>query len=105
MYSFFLAVHRNQKTKNKKQNHYCKQFYECSYLKKITLARFACLCFRVSQELRVYMVLGDSVSTLDVCMDFEPCFKVYNLVSVHPQSMKLNQMANLNVRDLSFFFF
>ena len=28
----------------KKQNHYCKQFYECPYLKKITLARFACLC-------------------------------------------------------------
>ena len=32
-------------TKKLKQNHYSKQFYECSYHKKITLARFACLCF------------------------------------------------------------
>ena len=30
-------------------------------------------------------------------MDFEPCFKVYNLVSVRPKSMKICQMANLNV--------
>ena len=45
------------------------------------------------------MVLGDAVSTdiRDVCMDFEPCFKVYNLVSVHPKSMKLSQVTNLNV--------
>jgi len=30
-------------------------------------------------------------------MDFEPRFKVYNLVSVHPRSMKLGQVTNLNV--------
>ena len=30
-------------------------------------------------------------------MDFEPCFKVYNLVSIRPKSMKLSQMTNLNV--------
>ena len=30
-------------------------------------------------------------------MDFEPCVKVYNLVSIRPQSMKLGQMINLNV--------
>ena len=30
-------------------------------------------------------------------MDFEPCFEVYNLVSIRPQSMKLGQMTNLNV--------
>ena len=30
-------------------------------------------------------------------MDFEPCFKVYNLVSIRPKSMKLDQMINLNV--------
>ena len=29
-------------------------------------------------------------------MDFEPCFKVYNLVSIRPKSMKLGQMINLN---------
>ena len=48
--------------------------------------------------LRVYMVLGDDVSTLrDVCMDFEPCFKLYNLVSIRPKSMKLGQMTKLIV--------
>ena len=30
-------------------------------------------------------------------MDFEPCFKVYNLVSIRPKSMKLGQMINLDV--------
>ena len=30
-------------------------------------------------------------------MDFEPCFKVYNLVSIRRKSMKLGQMTNLNV--------
>ena len=35
-------------------------------------------------------------------MDFEPCFKVYNLVSIRPKSMKLGQMTNLNVIDLSY---
>jgi len=30
-------------------------------------------------------------------MDFESCLKVYNLVSVHPKSIKLGQMTNLNV--------
>ena len=33
----------------------------------------------------------------DVCMDFEPCFKVHNLVSVHPKSIILGQMTSLNV--------
>ena len=30
-------------------------------------------------------------------MDFEPCFKVYNLVSIRPKSMKLGQVTNRNV--------
>ena len=30
-------------------------------------------------------------------MDFEPCFKVHNLVSDYPKGMKLGQMTNLNV--------
>ena len=30
-------------------------------------------------------------------MDFEPCFKVHNLVSVHHLSVKLGQMTTLNV--------
>ena len=37
------------------------------------------------------MVLGD------VCMDFEPYFKVHNLVSVHPKSIILGEMTNLNM--------
>ena len=45
------------------------------------------------------MVLGDAVSTLirNVCMDFEPCFKVYHLVSVHPRSIKIGQMTTFNM--------
>ena len=31
----------------------------------------------------------------DVCMDFEPYFKVHNLVSVHPNSIILGQMTFL----------
>ena len=43
------------------------------------------------------MVLGGRCFNIrDVCMDFEPCFKVYNLVSIRPKSMKLGQMINLN---------
>ena len=33
----------------------------------------------------------------DACMDFEPYFKVYNLVSVYPNSINLGQKTNLNV--------
>ena len=32
-----------------------------------------------------------------VCMDFEPYFKGHNLVSVHPKSIILGQMTNLNM--------
>ncbi len=30
-------------------------------------------------------------------MDFEPCFKDHNFVSVHPKSIKLGQMTNLTM--------
>ena len=44
------------------------------------------------------MVLGDVVSKIrDVCMDFEPYFKVHNLVNVHPKNIKLGQMTNLDM--------
>ena len=33
----------------------------------------------------------------DVCMDFEAYFKFYSLVSVHPKSIILCQMANLKM--------
>ena len=42
---------------------------------------------------------GDAVSTSETSVWIlkVPCFKVYNLVSVHPISMKLGQMTNLNM--------
>ena len=44
------------------------------------------------------MVLGDSVIKIrDVCMDFEPYFKVHNLVSVYSKNIILGQMTNLHM--------
>ena len=44
------------------------------------------------------MVLGDAVSKIrDICMDFEPHFKVHNLVNVHSKNIKLCQITNLNI--------
>ena len=45
------------------------------------------------------MVLRDFVSTLEmfVCILNQICFKVHNLVSVYPKSIKLGQMTNLNM--------
>ena len=40
---------------------------------------------------------GRFLKIRDVCMDFEPCFKVHNLASVHPKSIILGQMTNLNM--------
>jgi len=43
------------------------------------------------------MVLGERCLKIrDVCMDFEPNFKVHNLISIYPKSIKLGQMTNLN---------
>jgi len=40
---------------------------------------------------------GRCLNISDVWMDFEPCFKVYNLVFVNPKSIKLGQMTTLYV--------
>ena len=40
---------------------------------------------------------GRCLKISDVCMDFEPYFKVHNLVSVHPKSIILGQMINLDM--------
>ena len=40
---------------------------------------------------------GRFLKIRDVCMDFEPYFKVHNLVSVHPKSIILGQMINLDM--------
>ena len=40
---------------------------------------------------------GRCLKIRDVCMDFEPNFKVHNFVSVYPKSIKLGQITNLNM--------
>ena len=45
---------------------------------------------------KLYDFGGRRFNIRDVCMDFEPCFKIYNLVPIRPKSMKLGQMTNLN---------
>ena len=40
---------------------------------------------------------GRCLKIRDVCMDFELCFKVHNLVSVYPKSVILGQMINLDM--------
>ena len=53
--------------------------------------------FRVSrdQNFKSLYDFGDDVS--DICMDFEPYFKVQNLVSVRPKSIILGQMTNVKM--------
>ena len=45
----------------------------------------------------LYDFWGRCLTITDVCMDFEPYFKVHTLVSVHPKSIILGQMTNLNM--------
>ena len=45
----------------------------------------------------IYGFGGRFLKIRDVCRDFEPYFKVHNLVSVHPKSIILGQMTNLNM--------
>ena len=40
---------------------------------------------------------GCCLKIRDICMDFEPYYKVHNLVSVYPTSIILGQMTNLNM--------
>ena len=40
---------------------------------------------------------GRCLKIRDVCMDFQPYFKVHNLVSVYPKSIILGEMTNLNM--------
>ena len=40
---------------------------------------------------------GRRLKIKDVCMDFEPYIKAHNLISVHPKSVILGQMTNLNM--------
>ena len=52
----------------------------------------------ITKILRVCTIFEEAVSKIrDVCMDFEPDFKVHNLVSVYPKSIILDQMIQLNM--------
>ena len=62
----------------------------------------ACRDFTVVTKLMknfksLYGFGGRSLKIRDVCMDLEPYFKVHNLVSVHPKSIILGQITNLNL--------
>ena len=45
----------------------------------------------------LYDFWGRCLEITDVCMDFEPYFKVHNSVSVHLKSIILGQMTNLDM--------
>ena len=40
---------------------------------------------------------GHCLKIRDVCIYFEPYFKVHNLVNVHPEKTLLGQMTNLSM--------
>ena len=44
----------------------------------------------------IYGFGGRFLKIRDVCMDFKPYFKVHNSVSVHPKSIILGHITNLN---------
>ena len=57
---------------------------------------YACPFLRVSQKSEkkfksLYGFGGRCLNITDVCMDFEPCFKVYNFVSVYLKGIKPGQ--------------
>ena len=55
-------------------------------------------CHKTDKNFKsLYGFGGRCFNIKDVCMDFEPCFKLYNLVSICPKSMKLGQMTKINV--------
>ncbi len=55
-------------------------------------------CLKTDESFKtLYSFGGRWLKIKYVCMDFEPCFKVHNFVSVHPESIKLGQMTNLAI--------
>ena len=58
---------------------------------------FTVVTKRMKNFKSLYGFGGRFLKIRDVCMDFEPYFKVHNLVSVHRKSIILGQMTNLNM--------
>ena len=52
---------------------------------------------RAQSRLLYLLIGGCCLKIRDVCGDFELYFKVHNSVSVHPKSIILGQMTNLNM--------
>ena len=57
-----------------------------------------CSCHKTDRNFKsLYGFGGRCLKIRDVCMDFQPYFKVHNLVPVHPESIILGQLTNLNI--------
>ena len=65
-----------------------------------------CYILAMGKHLGPHVVVGYGIKIFwpgllitlpDHLVDFEACFKVYNLVSVHLKSNKLGEMTNLNM--------
>ena len=55
-------------------------------------------CHKTDEKFEEFMWLrGRCLKIRDICMDFEPCFKVHNLVSLNLKSIILGQMINLDM--------
>ena len=55
-------------------------------------------CHKTDKKIKgLYCFGGHCLKIRDVFIDFEPYFKVHNLVSVHPKSIILGQMTKLNM--------
>ena len=56
-------------------------------------------CHKTDKKFKefIYGFRGRFFKIRDFCLDFEPYFKVHNLVSVYRRSIILGQMTNLNM--------
>ena len=66
-------------------------------MKSRMFAHFLSITEIIKNFTSLYGFGGRCLVIKDVCMDFEPCFKVHNLVSVQVKSIKLGQMTTLDV--------
>ena len=75
------------------------EFYSCHKTDNKIFKTFSIFSFVTTVKLLKEFIRfwGRCLNIRDVCMDFEPCFKVFNLISAHPEDMKLGQMTNFNV--------
>ena len=64
---------------------------------QIVGAHFTVVTKLIKNFKSLYGFGGRCLKIRDVCMDFEPYFKVHNLVSIHPKSIILGQMTNRNM--------